>query len=34
MLLEQQLAKARALAQQDPRAVANIIREWTGANAS
>ena len=27
MLLEQQLAKARALAQQDPRAVANIIRE-------
>jgi flagellar M-ring protein FliF len=34
MLLEQQLTTARALAQQDPRAVANIIREWTGANAS
>ncbi|WP_291991003.1 flagellar basal-body MS-ring/collar protein FliF [Candidatus Accumulibacter sp. ACC007] len=33
-LLEQQLAKARELAQQDPRAVANIIRAWTGANAS
>ncbi|MEF8698698.1 MAG: flagellar basal-body MS-ring/collar protein FliF [Candidatus Accumulibacter sp. UW20] len=33
-LLEQKLAAARALAQQDPKVVANIIKEWTGANAS
>ncbi|MCB1940550.1 MAG: flagellar M-ring protein FliF [Candidatus Accumulibacter sp.] len=31
--LEKKLADARALAQQDPKAVANIIREWMGANA-
>ncbi|MCP5228403.1 flagellar basal-body MS-ring/collar protein FliF [Accumulibacter sp.] len=34
MQLETALAAARALAEQDPKAVANIIREWTGANAS
>jgi flagellar M-ring protein FliF len=28
------LQKARELAQQDPKAVANIIKDWTGANAS
>ncbi len=33
-LLEKKLAAARALAQRDPKAVANIIKEWTGANAS
>jgi flagellar M-ring protein FliF len=33
-LLEKKLAEARALAQQDPQIVANIIKEWTGANAS
>lgn len=32
-LMEKKLAKVRALAQQDPKAVANIIKEWTGANA-
>jgi len=32
-LLERQLAAVRALAQQDPQAVANIIKQWTGANA-
>jgi flagellar M-ring protein FliF len=33
-LLEKKLAEARELAQQDPRLVANIIKEWTGANGS
>ncbi|MEF8729366.1 MAG: flagellar basal-body MS-ring/collar protein FliF [Accumulibacter sp.] len=33
-LLERKLAEVRAIAQQDPQAVANIIKEWTGANAS
>ena len=33
-LFEKKLAVARALAQQDPHIVANIIKEWTGANAS
>ncbi|HRD92008.1 MAG TPA: flagellar basal-body MS-ring/collar protein FliF, partial [Accumulibacter sp.] len=33
MLLEKKLAAARALAGQDPQAVANIIREWMGTNA-
>ena len=32
-LLERKLAEVRAIAQQDPQAVANIIKEWTGANA-
>jgi flagellar M-ring protein FliF len=32
-LLERKLAEARALAQQDPQVVANIIRQWTGAHA-
>jgi len=32
-LLEAQLAAVRAIAQQDPQAVANIIKQWTGANA-
>jgi len=32
-LLERQLAAVRAIAQQDPQAVANIIKQWTGANA-
>ncbi|WP_300333683.1 flagellar basal-body MS-ring/collar protein FliF [Accumulibacter sp.] len=31
-LLEKKLTRARALAQQDPQAVANIIKEWMGAN--
>lgn len=31
-LLEKRIAAARALAQQDPQLVANIIKEWTGAN--
>ncbi|MDR2787353.1 MAG: flagellar M-ring protein FliF [Candidatus Accumulibacter sp.] len=31
-LLEQKLAQARELAQQDPKAVANIIKGWMGAN--
>jgi flagellar biosynthesis/type III secretory pathway M-ring protein FliF/YscJ len=30
----EKLGQARALAQQDPKAVANIIKDWTGANAS
>ena len=33
-LLEKKLAAARALAQQDPQIVANIIKEWIGANAN
>jgi len=33
MLLEKKLTAARALAGQDPQAVANIIREWMGTNA-
>ena len=32
--LEQKLNEARELAQQDPKVVANIIKDWTGANAS
>ena len=31
--LEQKLAQARDIAQQDPKAVANIIKDWTSANA-
>ncbi|WP_291994547.1 flagellar basal-body MS-ring/collar protein FliF [Candidatus Accumulibacter sp. ACC003] len=34
MLLEKKLADARALAQADPKAVANIIRDWMGTNAN
>lgn len=33
-LLENRLAEARELAKQDPQLVANIIKEWIGANAS
>ena len=32
-LAKQLKTNPRALAQQDPKAVANIIREWMGANA-
>ena len=32
--LERKLGQARDLAQQDPKVVANIIKDWTGANAS
>lgn len=32
--LEKRLTEARALAERDPQVVADIIREWTGANAS
>ncbi len=32
--LEKQIEQARNIAQADPKAVANIIKEWTGANAS
>ena len=32
--LEHKLGQARELAQQDPKVVANIIKDWTGANAS
>jgi flagellar M-ring protein FliF len=32
--LESKLAQARDLAQQDPKVVANIIKDWTGSNAS
>lgn len=32
--LEKQIEAARTIAQADPKAVANIIKEWTGANAS
>ncbi|MFZ4535678.1 flagellar basal-body MS-ring/collar protein FliF [Propionivibrio sp.] len=32
--LERKLGHARDLAQQDPKVVANIIKDWTGANAS
>jgi flagellar M-ring protein FliF len=32
--LERKLAQARDLAQQDPKVVANIIKDWTGSNAS
>lgn len=31
--LEQKLVQAREIAQQDPKAVASIIKDWTGANA-
>ena len=31
--LEQKLGQARELAQQDPKVVANIIKDWTGSNA-
>ena len=31
---DEKLTDARELAKKDPRAVANIIKEWTGANAS
>jgi len=31
--LEQKLGQARDLAQQDPKVVANIIKDWTGSNA-
>ena len=33
-LLEKSIAEARALAQQDPQIVANIIKEWMGVNGS
>ena len=33
-LLEKKLGEARALAQQDPQIVANVIKEWIGANAN
>ena len=33
-LLEARLAKARELAEADPQLVANIIKEWMGANGS
>lgn len=32
--LERKLTQARDLAQQDPKVVANIIKDWTGANAT
>ncbi|MBL8393730.1 MAG: flagellar M-ring protein FliF [Candidatus Accumulibacter sp.] len=32
-LLDRKIAEVRAVAQQDPQAVANIIKQWTGANA-
>jgi flagellar M-ring protein FliF len=32
--LERKLDHARELAQQDPKAVANIIKDWTGSNAN
>ncbi|MBK8400777.1 flagellar basal-body MS-ring/collar protein FliF [Propionivibrio sp.] len=32
--LERKLAQARELAQQDPKVVANIIKDWTSSNAS
>lgn len=32
--LESKLAQARDLAQKDPKVVANIIKDWTGSNAS
>ena len=32
--LERKLAQARDLAQQDPKVVANIIKDWTSSNAS
>jgi flagellar M-ring protein FliF len=32
--LEKKLKQARDLAQQDPKVVANIIKDWTGSNAS
>ena len=32
--LERKLEHARDLAQQDPKVVANIIKDWTGANAN
>lgn len=32
--LEKKIAQARDVAQQDPKIVANIIKDWTGANAS
>ena len=32
--LEKKLENARELAQQDPKVVANIIKDWTGSNAS
>ena len=31
---EQRITQARDMAQQDPKVVANIIKDWTGANAS
>ncbi len=31
--LEQNIVRARAMVQTDPKAVANIIKDWTGANA-
>ena len=31
--LEQKIVQARAMVQTDPKAVANIIKDWTGANA-
>ena len=33
-ILNQKLGHARDLAQQDPKVVANIIKDWTGSNAS
>ena len=32
--LERKLGEARELARQDPKVVANIIKDWTGSNAS
>ena len=33
-LLDQRIEEVRTMAQQDPLAVANIIKEWMGANGS
>ena len=33
-LLDMRIEEVRAMAQQDPMAVANIIKEWMGANGS
>ena len=30
---QEKLHRARGVAEQDPKAVANIIKDWTGANA-
>jgi len=33
-ILQKKIAEARELAQQDPKIVANIIKDWIGANGS